>query len=157
MTRFSSLPRLLPLLILLGGLAVTVGGATWTAPSPPETITLTPEGDQMKFAQTEFTVQPGQTVTIVFENTASSPAMQHNVVVLNSADEETTKRVGQAALNAPNYVPDDPAVIAATDIAKPGETTEVTFTAPETPGEYTYVCTYPGHYATMQGTMVVEK
>jgi len=157
MTRFSSLPRLLTLLILLGGLAVTVGAATWTVPSPPETITLTPEGDQMKFAQTEFTVQPGQTVTIVFENTASSPAMQHNVVVLNSADEETTKRVGQAALNAPNYVPDDPAVIAATDVAKPGGTTEVTFTAPETPGEYTYVCTYPGHYVTMQGTMVVEK
>lgn len=157
MTRRASLPRLLVVLLLVGGLAIPVGGAAWAVPSPPETITLTPEGNQMKFTETEFTVQPGQTVTIVFENTASSPAMQHNVVVLNSADEETTKRVGQAALNAPNYVPDDPAVIAATDVAKPGETTEVTFTVPETPGEYTYVCTYPGHYVTMQGTMIVEQ
>lgn len=155
MTRRSSLPRLLTVLVVLVGLAST--GAAWTGPSPPETITLTPEGNKMLFAQTEFTVQPGQKVTIVFENTASSPAMQHNVVVLNSNDEETTKRIGQAAPNASNYVPDDPAVIAATDIAKPGETTEVTFTAPESPGEYTYVCTYPGHYASMQGTMIVEE
>jgi len=43
-----------------------------------------------------------------------------------------------------------------TEVAKPGETVEVTFTAPEEPGAYTYLCTYPGHWATMQGTMRVE-
>jgi azurin len=60
-----------------------------------------------------------------------------------------------AASNA--YVPEDDAVLAATDLAKPGETVTLTFTAPNEPGEYAYICTFPGHYAMMQGVMrVVE-
>jgi azurin len=157
MNRFPSLLRILTVVAVAMGLAASLAGGAWADPAPPETITLKPEGDQMAFATTEVTVQAGQEVTIVFENTASSPAMQHNVVVLNTAEEEATKRVGQAAASASNYVPDDPAVLAATDVAKPGETTEVTFTAPDAPGEYTYVCTYPGHYVSMQGTLIVEE
>jgi azurin len=149
--------RLLAVLAVAVGLAASLAGETLADPAPPKTLTLKPEGNQMAFATTEMTVQPGQEVTIVFENTATSPAMQHNVVVLNTAEDETIKRIGQAAASASNYVPDDPAVLAATDVAKPGETTEVTFTAPDTPGEYTYVCTYPGHYVSMQGTLIVEE
>lgn len=122
-------------------------------------ITLTPVGNQMEFEQTEFTVEPGQEVEVTFENTATSPAMEHNVLFLNTNDDAVVNRVGQAALNAgaeAEYVPEDDAIIAATDVAKPGETVTVTFTAPEEPGEYTYVCTFPGHYTTMQGTMRVE-
>lgn len=136
---------------------MSLAGEGLAATGPPKTLTLKPEGNQMAFATTEMTVQAGQEVTIVFENTASSPAMQHNVVVLNTAKDEVIKRVGQAAASASNYVPDDPAVLAATDIAKPGETTKVTFTAPDTPGEYAYVCTYPGHYVSMQGTLIVKE
>lgn len=154
--RPSSLPLHIVFAVLLG-LGTLFGGTVSANSSPPKTITLTPVGNEMKFAETEFTVQPGQTVTVVFENTATSPAMQHNVVLLNTPDEEVITRVGQAAVSAPNYVPDDPAVIAATDVAKPGETTEVTFTAPESPGEYSYVCTYPGHYVSMRGTMIVKE
>lgn len=158
MNRLPLLPRILVVVALAAGLSVaTVGPASATSPLPNETVTITPEGNQMTFAETEFTVQPGQTVTIVFDNTATSPAMQHNVVVLTTSDEAAIKRVGQAAASASNYVPDDEAVLAATDLAKPGETTEVTFTAPETPGEYSYVCTFPGHYVSMQGTMIVEE
>lgn len=157
MNRFPFPLRILTVLAVTMGLAASLAGGAWADPAPPKTITLKPEGDQMAFATTEITVQAGQEVTIVFENTATSPAMQHNVLVLNTAEEAATKRVGQAAASASNYVPDDPAVLAATDIAKPGETTEVTFTAPDTPGEYTYVCTYPGHYVSMQGTLIVEE
>ena len=118
------------------------------------TITLTPVGNEMKFEQTELGVQAGETVRIVFENTATSPAMQHNVVVVTSHD--VINRVGQAALSVGgDYVPEDEAVIAATPLAQPGETVEVTFTAPETPGTYAYICTFPGHYMMMQGTLHV--
>lgn len=125
-----------------------------------ETVTIQPQGNQMKFQQTEFTVPADETVELVLENTASSPSMQHNVVLLNEApSDEVFKRVGQAGVEAGSteeYVPDDPAVLDATPIAKPGETVSVTFTTPSEPGEYGYVCTYPGHWATMQGTMIVE-
>jgi plastocyanin len=48
-------------------------------------------------------------------------------------------------------------ILAATPLAGAGETVEVTFTAPATPGSYPYVCTFPAHYAGgMKGTLVVK-
>lgn len=113
-------------------------------------------GDEMHYQQTEFTVKPGQQVHLVFTNTATSPAMHHNVVVLKDA--EAINRVGMAGIEAGeanNYVPQDEAILAHTTLAAPGESVEVTFTAPTEPGEYKYICTFPGHYMTMQGTMRV--
>lgn len=154
MVRTSSLFQLLLSAAVLTGLAL-VTQTTLAHTDPIKTVTITPEGNKMAFAQKQITVQPGQRVKIIFENTATSPAMQHNLVLLNTAEKDVVRRVGQAALSAEDYVPDDPSIVAATDVAKPGETTSVTFTAPQTPGEYTYVCTYPGHYVSMQGTLVV--
>jgi len=128
--------------------------------SASNTVTIHPQGNQMKFKETEFTVPADTEIKLVFENTATSPSMQHNVLVLNAPPEQGIfKEVGQAAMQAgasENYVPDHDAVIAATGLAKPGETTEVTFTTPSEPGDYGYVCTFPGHWATMQGTMRVQ-
>jgi azurin len=120
-------------------------------------VTIQPVGNQMEYEQTEFTVPAGEEITITFENTATSPAMEHNVVVLTNDDDAVVNRVGQAAMNAADneYVPDDEAILAATDMAAPGETVSVTFTAPSEPGEYRYICTFPGHYTIMQGTMTV--
>ena len=41
-------------------------------------------------------------------------------------------------------------------LAKPGETVEVTFTVPSEPGEYPYICTYPAHFMTMRGVLIVS-
>ena len=115
----------------------------------------------MKYKQTEFTVAPGATVKLVFENTATAPSMQHNVVVLSKApSDEVFRRVGEGGMqagSANDYVPDDPAVLAYTPMSQPGETVEVTFTAPGETGDYGYVCTFPGHWATMKGTMHVRE
>lgn len=115
--------------------------------------------NNMRYAQTEFEVAPGETVRLVFENTDTSPSMEHNVVVLDEPpSQDAFRRVGEAGMSAGSlndYVPDDPAVLAYTAIASPGETVEVTFTAPEETGEYGYLCTFPGHWATMNGTMRV--
>lgn len=122
-------------------------------------ILIQPVGNEMRYEQTSFTVEAGQEVTIVFENTATTPAMQHNVVVLNSNDDAVVNRIGQAALQAgpdAEYIPEDEAIIAHTPLSQPGETVRVTFTAPSEPGDYRYICTFPGHYMLMQGTMTVQ-
>jgi len=124
------------------------------------TVTIHPKGNQMKYKETEFSVAPGETVKLVFENTATSPSMQHNVVVLNTNKDDAFRRVGEAGMQAGStndYVPEDDAILAYTPMSKPGETVSVTFTVPETTGEYGYLCTFPGHWATMQGTMYVKK
>jgi len=128
--------------------------------SVDQTVTIEPQGNQMKYKQKEFTVAPGATIKLVFDNSATAPSMQHNVVVLSKApSDEVFRRVGEGGMQAGSaneYVPDDPAVLAATDMSQPGETVSVTFTAPEETGDYGYVCTFPGHWATMQGTMHVK-
>jgi len=128
-----------------------------------KTVTLHPKGNQMKYKETEFSVPAGETVKVVFDNTASSPSMQHNVVIAASGSAGLLKKIGQAGTQAGStndYVPQEgdltEQILAHTPIAKPGETVSVTFTTPSEPGKYGYVCTYPGHWATMQGTMVVE-
>ena len=142
-----------------GASAEGSGQSASSEESASETVTLHPEGNQMIYKETEFSVPADTRVELVFENTATSPSMQHNVILLNeSPSQEIFKEVGQAGVQAgatEDYVPDHAAVLAATPISKPGETVSVTFTTPSETGEYGYVCTYPGHWATMQGTMKV--
>ena len=47
-------------------------------------------------------------------------------------------------------------VIAASPVLHSGETTEIQFTAPLQKGDYPVVCSFPGHWAIMKGTVVVE-
>ena len=169
-----------PVLVLLVVGLVGCGGSDSSSPSSTEAsssssttqttqsssgdvnqkITIEPKGNQMKFKQTEFTVAPGQTIKLVFDNTATSPSMQHNVVVINSTEKSVFRRVGEGGMqagSAKDYVPEDDAILAHTAIAPPGKTVSVTFTVPEQTGDYGYLCTFPGHWATMQGTMHVKK
>ena len=48
-------------------------------------------------------------------------------------------------------------VLAATALAGPGETVDVTFKVPATAGSYPFLCTFPGHFAAgMRGNIVVK-
>ena len=132
-------------------------GSKQTASARTKTITIKTVVNEMQFDVTEFTVEAGEKVKIVFENT---DFMQHNLLVIKPG---TLEEVGLAAdkmASSPDgadkdYVPEIPAVLQATILLNPDETTTLTFTAPEEPGSYPYVCTFPGHWRTMQGTMKV--
>ena len=111
----------------------------------------------MKFATEEFTVKSGSTVRLVMDNIATLEAMQHNIVILTPGSDINV--VGAAAIQAGpdnDYVPaDNENILFYTAIAMPGEQTEIEFTAPA-PGEYPFICTFPGHYSLMKGVMIVE-
>ena len=86
-------------------------------------------------------------------------AMAHNWVLLTLGSDP--KKFSDAAASSPatGYIP--PAlknqIIAATDLVGPGEKSEVTFTVPKTPGTYTYLCSFAGHYAAgMWGQLIVK-
>ena len=106
----------------------------------------------MQYAVTRLEAPAGATVRLVMDNTATtSPAMIHNVVVVRS--EGDVRRVGQSAGALKPEMPVDEAVLAFTPLAGPGERAAVVFTMPP-PGEYPYLCSYPGHFQYMQGTLV---
>jgi azurin/DNA-binding transcriptional ArsR family regulator len=121
-------------------------------------ITAIPE--QMVFDLKWFAVEAGKPIQIVLEN---PDAMQHNLLV---GQPGSLREIGTAAAAMPlpsdpdvkPYVPDSPLVLQATKLLNGGEMERLTFTAPQKPGEYPYLCTFPGHWVRMYGVMlVVEK
>ena len=90
---------------------------------------------------------------IQLNNVATVPVMVHNVVLLKPGTDVAS--IGIKAQSEPDYLPDDPAIIAATALAKPGELVSVEVDG-LAPGKYPFVCTYPGHYMMMQGVLIVE-
>jgi putative heme-binding domain-containing protein len=115
--------------------------------------------EQMLFDKQLIVVEAGKPVEIILIN---DDAMPHNLVVImpGALDE-----IGQAAEKmAPEpdadgrlHVPASPKVLHATRMIDPGQQAKLSFTAPEEPGDYQYVCTFPGHWRRMVGTLAVVK
>ena len=113
--------------------------------------------NELKYNISEFVVEAGKPVTINFENT---DFMQHNMVIVQKGQKE---KVGVAADKMAldptgakkNYIPEMPEVLFATAIVNPEESVILRFMAPTEPGEYPFICTFPGHWRIMQGVMKV--
>lgn len=128
----------------------------------PAIVSLRPVPHQMLFDLEEFTVRAGGPVEITFENI---DVMPHNVVVTRPGALEEVGRAADAeaernpaSAEASGYVPRTPLVLFKTGLVQPGGTEILSFTAPKSPGLYPFVCTFPGHWILMKGTMrVVER
>ena len=113
--------------------------------------------EQMFFDKIQLVAEAGKPVELVFQN---SDAMQHNWVLIQvgAADE-----IGLAAEKMPpqpdaqgrHYVPASPKVLQATKMLNPNDTFRLRFDAPKEPGDYPFLCTYPGHWQRMRGTLKV--
>ena len=115
-------------------------------------LVVTSQPNAMAYATPRIEAPAGATVRVVMDNTGTtSPTMLHNVVVLRTASD--VQRVGRAAAGDADHIPNDAAVLAATPLAGPGGRTAVVFTMPPA-GTYPFICTYPGHFQFMQGTLV---
>ena len=146
----------------LVALAALAGCAEPKAPSPEQIalfqrpvdaeLVVAAARNAMRYETVRIEAPEGATVRLVMDNaTTTSPAMVHNVVVLETPDD--IDRVGQAAARAPDNIPDDDAILVYTPLTGPGERTAVVFEMPPA-GEYPFICTWPGHYTQMQGTLV---
>lgn len=117
--------------------------------------------DQMKFSVTRLEAKAGETVRLVLTNSGALPkvAMGHNWILLKSGVDVMAYSMAAAAAQKTDYVPPDRSgdVIAYTRLIGPKEKAEVTFVAPTEPGEYVYICSFPGHVAVgMRGVLVVQ-
>jgi azurin len=110
----------------------------------------------LKFDITMFEVKAGSKLRLIFNN---NDDMTHNVVIAapGSADE-----IGDLALNLGlkgpemNYVPSSAKVLFHTGLLQPSSSESIYFLAPSKPGEYPFLCSYPGHAQVMRGTLVVK-
>ncbi|HEY3900352.1 MAG TPA: family 16 glycoside hydrolase [Chthoniobacter sp.] len=122
----------------------------------PKTVTIKTLRAQMRYDTTEFAVEAGRNVKLIFQNDDEMP---HNLCffapgtdVIAAANKQMEKP--EEALKR-NWIPDDPRMWVHSKLVNPHERDEIDFVAPEKPGVYPYVCTFPGHAAIMQGKMIV--
>ena len=124
-----------------------------------KTVEIT-ANDQMKFSVTSIEAKPGEELHVVLTNAGSMPkeAMAHNWVLLKAGSDVMAFSAAAASARDKDYIPDSlkDQIIAKIDLLGPKKTGEVTFKAPEQPGEYPFLCSFPGHAALMKGTLVVK-
>ncbi len=124
-----------------------------SAPQPAVAATheIASVGEEFKFDQSKLSAKAGTVVALIFKNTAKTPGLQHNWVLVKAGTKDQVATAGTAAGPTNNWVPQkDDRVIAYTKQIDPGKTGEVQFTAPAA-GTYQFVCTFPGHNITMFG------
>lgn len=113
---------------------------------------------KMAFDKKALNVPAGRAVTLVFEN---PDLMPHNVVIVKPG---TAEKVGEAADAMAtlkdgfekNFIPSTPDVLFATPLVNPGKTFRLDFKAPTEPGDYPFICSFPGHWRVMQGILTVS-
>ena len=128
--------------------------ASWNNVADKNVVISTKPG--LMYDVTKLTIKAGAKVKLTFNN---NDDMLHNAVLVKPG---TADAVGETATNMGlegpkmNYVPKSDDVLFHTKLVTPGTSETIFFVAPKTPGKYTIVCTYPGHYASMQISVEIQ-
>jgi putative heme-binding domain-containing protein len=112
---------------------------------------------KMVYDRTKFYVEAGKPVVVILENTDIMP---HNLVItapgaMAEVGMESERLAAQADAFNQKYLPKSSKILHASALLQPSTTERLQFTAPKKPGEYPYICTFPGHWRLMYGTMHV--
>lgn len=115
----------------------------------------------MKFSVPTIQAKPGEDLVVRLKVLGTMPkgTMDHNFVLLKEGV-DPTKFAADALMAGPTYIPAarKADVLAMSPLASGGQTVETpAFKAPTKPGTYTFICSFPGHFAAgMRGTLVVK-
>ena len=107
----------------------------------------------------QIEAKPGEQLRIRLMTLSQMEAdmMAHNWVLL---DKQVDAQAFVREANRDNeYIPPDREdnIITNTGLAADGETVEITFSVPEEPGQYDYVCSFMAHFAAgMRGKLIVQ-
>ena len=132
------------------------------AKSEPVKEIIISGNDAMQFDIKSFQAKPGESIQLIVSHVGSIPkiAMGHNWVLLKKGADAIAfvQKVLASGGSATNPLPKSLLgdVLAHTKLLGPGESETISFTAPAIAGDYEYVCTFPGHFAMMRGSMEVK-
>jgi len=149
--------QLFPVIALgCSALLYSISGCTKAPEAPPKEVTIQAD-DKMRFDVTAFDAAPGQKISVTIKNVGTTPkfSMGHNFVLLdrtiNTGNVQSAFLDKASAEASHDYVPPGAKEVHAhSKLLGPSESEVVTFNAPYIPGEYLYLCSFPGHYS--QGT-----
>lgn len=131
--------------------------------SAQEVRTIEIEGyDDLTYSLKKIKARPGEKIKVVMKTISDQPkeAMAHNWVLIKESVNERRFAINSSRHPENGYIApgSENKIIAQTDMVGGGEQDSVTFIVPEEPGNYTYLCTFPGHYiAGMEGQLIVRE
>ena len=112
----------------------------------------------LKFNTDRIQARPGEKIAIDFINDDPS-GMMHNLAVITPGSSQTViaaaMSMGDKGLEK-NFIPEIPELLASTPQVGPGMKFTLYFSVPYEPGDYHFICTYPGHGLVMQGVFAVK-
>lgn len=122
-----------------------------------DVIVIRPIPHRMIYDRPHIYVQAGKPVEIVFENVDIMP---HNLIITTPGAREEVGILAELLGSTPQgfakqFIPDTDKVLFATGMLQAGEQQRLQITAPTELGDYPFVCTFPGHWRTMFGTVHV--
>ncbi len=113
----------------------------------------------MKFDKATLEVKAGSKVMLLFTN--EKCPLQHNFLLVNPGKMNDIGALADKMLTDPTamakfYIPESPDILAhSTKLIGIGQNDLIEFTAPATPGDYPFLCTFPGHWRLMNGVLKV--
>lgn len=112
----------------------------------------------LQFSTKLIEARANEPIKLILKN---ADIMPHNAVFVTKGNLKKVGELSFSMLNDPkavdkHYTPNVPEVIAGTFIVQPGGSHTLHFTAPSEPGDHHFVCTFPGHWMTMNGVFRVR-
>ncbi|MGA2449004.1 MAG: plastocyanin/azurin family copper-binding protein [Polyangiaceae bacterium] len=118
-------------------------------------LELATVANTMTYDKIAMTAPTGAEVHLTLKNNATMATLPHNWALVKPGTEASVAAAGLKVGERAGYLDaSDSNVLVHSPMAKPGESVETTFVAPE-PGKYPYICTVPGHYMMMKGVLTV--
>ena len=113
--------------------------------------------EKMKYDTPNLTVKAGKKIKLTFANPDFMP---HNIVLVNPGKADAVAmealKLGANGFDL-GFVPPGKEIIWASKLLDHNTEEVIEFNAPSKPGDYPYVCTFPGHHIIMRGNMKVIK
>lgn len=149
-------------ILSLFALATLVAAGISHAQDAANEVTVTADKIQLIYDTKEFSVKAGEKVKLTLAVPEGCP-FPHNLIIVGPGQKDALAAAATTAMTSdPKYltesqcVPEFEGILHHTSLVAGGSEEVLEFEAPTEPGEYPYVCTYPGHWITMVGTMIVE-
>lgn len=142
--------------------AATAQEAQFDSQNNLKTVRIGCVPERMRFTVEEIAVTAGQPVKIVFSN---PDATDHNLVIVKPGKLEEVGMAANAMAKDPKFSNSDfipgekmDSILEFSPMIGPTRKNQVhvlRFEAPQEPGLYPFVCTFPGHWVIMNGSLAV--
>ncbi len=147
-----------PILADMVALTMKPAPNPWSKAIPGARSVRIEAGKNLTYLPRSINVRQGEAIKLTFSNPDVVP---HNWALIRPGTLATVGDLANKIIAEPDalarrYIPRTADVLAHTDIAEPQGQSVIYFKAPDRPGRYPFLCTFPGHWMVMNGEMIVE-